>query len=758
MSFKTGNKLINLNRLKEYGFNVPEFIAAPPDIDETDLLAFVKKAMPHVNLFAVRSSSPDEDTPGHSNAGKFYSAIAVKRHDLYKEYCHILASYGKIRGEVIIQRFIPGKKSGVLFTDNGSKKSIINANLGICKYVVEGKTCDEFIVDPQGHILSKFIPLEKEFLSYRNYSLKIAKTTRASLSTVEINELVTTGKHIQQLFGGAQDIEWCYYRRKLFILQTRPVTRSIPEVKELTHYDSANIAESYSGLVLPLTLSFARHIYEVVYENLLHASGVSREKLQKYKPIFENMVHWFYGRLYYNMNNWYRMMAFIPGYQRNKENLENMITSNIRLNIDRTILPPPAYKLTYPLIVFMKLLWFGFSQHIFKKRVKGYLKTYREPGFFENLFFTDCRLLYKEFNRKLISEWHIPVENDFMVMTFFGLLQKRLSVDSLQKAICFMSKTGKQIEELIKLKDIVFADADLRIATECDDPENFKISAGNNRKLQEHLKTYYTEYGGRFANELKLESEDIEEDIGKLMKLLKLYGNRKSGKVKNNDLADFGSLYNRFLVRRFRKYAAQRESMRLLRSNGFSVVRKLFGRIGEIFAQQKIISKAEDIYYLYIEEIFEKRSGYQELIKQRKEEYDYYKTVTPPAFFTIADGEEPALVDSAMDSSPILYGRACNAGIIKGKVKVFEEFSLPEVIDFDIVVAQHTDPGWTPLLGVAGGLIVENGGILSHAAIVSRELGIPTIIGVANATSTLQDGMEIEMNGDTGLIQLIHAS
>ena len=111
-----------------------------------------------------------------------------------------------------------------------------------------------------------------------------------------------------------------------------------------------------------------------------------------------------------------------------------------------------------------------------------------------------------------------------------------------------------------------------------------------------------------------------------------------------------------------------------------------------------------------------------------------------------------------MDSSPILYGRACNAGIIKGKVKVFEEFSLPEVIDFDIVVAQHTDPGWTPLLGVAGGLIVENGGILSHAAIVSRELGIPTIIGVANATSTLQDGMEIEMNGDTGLIQLIHAS
>ena len=124
----------------------------------------------------------------------------------------------------------------------------------------------------------------------------------------------------------------------------------------------------------------------------------------------------------------------------------------------------------------------------------------------------------------------------------------------------------------------------------------------------------------------------------------------------------------------------------------------------------------------------------------------------------MADGKEPALVDSVTDSFPVLNGRACNGGIIQGKVKIFEEFSLPEAIDFDIVVARHTDPGWTPLLGIARGLIVENGGILSHAAIVSRELGIPTIIGVANATSTLRDGMEVEMNGNTGLIQLINAN
>jgi len=756
MSFNEGNKAINLRRLRNGGFNVPSFIVVPPDIQKTELIEQVNTQMPRTKIFAVRSSSFAEDTEEKSEAGKFYSAIAVKKENLFNEYARVLESYAKMKSGVILQQFIPSDKSGILFTDNGSGKAIINASFGLCKYVVEGKSCDEYVLNSEGTIINKYISAEKECLYHGTNSFKVAKTKKSSLSDKEIRELFNTGKQIQRVFGDPQDIEWCYFRKKLIILQTRSITRPVPDSRELIHYDSANIAESYSGIILPLTLSFARHIYQVVYENLLHASGVRRKKLLAHRQVFENMIDWFYGRLYYNMNNWYRMMAFIPGYRRNKMNLENMITSNIRLNIERTILPPLSFKLLYPLIVVLKLLWFGRSQGSFEKRVKKYLGKYRRHGYFNKLTFEECRVLYQEFDRKLISKWHIPVENDFMVMTFFGLLQKHLSAEKLQEAVRFASKTGKQIENLIHVKNAVYSDSTLKEAVEENNTEHFKTALIENRQVLETLETYYSEYGGRFANELKLESADIEEDFDKLTGLLKLYKDKEFKPDVRTTIKNIDSPYIRFLVRRFRKYAAQRESMRLLRSNGFSLVRKLFKKIGIIYLKGGRIGAPEDIFYLTVEEVFENRNDYSGLIAQRKLEYMRYHALTPPAFFTLAEGDLPYTVDFDTEVLDILQGRACNTGIVKGRVRVFKEFSLPGKIDFDIVVARNTDPGWTPLIGIARGLIVEHGGILSHAAIVSRELGIPTVIGVENAVSILKTGMMIELDGNKGLIKLIH--
>ena len=85
---------------------------------------------------------------------------------------------------------------------------------------------------------------------------------------------------------------------------------------------------------------------------------------------------------------------------------------------------------------------------------------------------------------------------------------------------------------------------------------------------------------------------------------------------------------------------------------------------------------------------------------------------------------------------------------------MFTEFGIPDPIDFDILVAKHTDPGWVPLIGLCKGLIIECGGILSHASIVSRELGIPAIIGVNGATKILKTGDIVELNGKLGIITI----
>ena len=74
--------------------------------------------------------------------------------------------------------------------------------------------------------------------------------------------------------------------------------------------------------------------------------------------------------------------------------------------------------------------------------------------------------------------------------------------------------------------------------------------------------------------------------------------------------------------------------------------------------------------------------------------------------------------------------------------------------NYEIVVTKHTDPGWTPLFGLCKGIIVEHGGLLSHAAIISRELDLPCIIGLKDATKKLKDGQVVTLNGYTGEVKI----
>ena len=102
-----------------------------------------------------------------------------------------------------------------------------------------------------------------------------------------------------------------------------------------------------------------------------------------------------------------------------------------------------------------------------------------------------------------------------------------------------------------------------------------------------------------------------------------------------------------------------------------------------------------------------------------------------------------------------MQARPASPGVVRGKVKVFKDFAMPPRIDFDILVTSHTDPGWTSLIALAKGLIIEHGGGLSHASIVARELGIPAVIGAENAVSTFQDYQMVEIDGSSGSIKML---
>ncbi|WP_166979770.1 PEP/pyruvate-binding domain-containing protein [Paramicrobacterium fandaimingii] len=117
-------------------------------------------------------------------------------------------------------------------------------------------------------------------------------------------------------------------------------------------------------------------------------------------------------------------------------------------------------------------------------------------------------------------------------------------------------------------------------------------------------------------------------------------------------------------------------------------------------------------------------------------------TVAPPASFNPTDAP-----------TPVLTGAAASTGSATGTARIVrgpQDFS--RVTRGDILVCPSTDPSWTPLLGIAGGVVTERGGSLAHAAIVARELGIPAVLGVTNATSLLTDGSIITIDGDLGTV------
>src|SRR3990167_9890566 len=217
--------------------------------------------------------------------------------------------------------------------------------------------------------------------------------------------------------------------------------------KEIEYFDSANIAESYSGIVLPLTCSFAKMVYEQVYTDLLRMSGVSRRKLEQHSHVFENLLGFFYGRMYYNMNNWYRMAEFVPGYRRNKENFELMITSNIKQDVATSIKPSPILAVFYPIIVAAKVAVFGITSARFKSDVKKHLHWLREHDFY-SLTYTECIDLFNNINENLLRRWYVTLENDFFVMTYLGILKKMLGEEHLQEALVFPSKATEQVTAL----------------------------------------------------------------------------------------------------------------------------------------------------------------------------------------------------------------------------------------------------------------------------------------------------------------------
>lgn len=201
----------------------------------------------------------------------------------------------------------------------------------------------------------------------------------------------------------------------------------------------------------------------------------------------------------------------------------------------------------------------------------------------------------------------------------------------------------------------------------------------------------------------------------------------------------------RFLDRT-RSFVAFREDSHFYLFLVFPVVRRLALEIGRRLAERQVLEQAEDIFLLRFEELRGQvaPADVPALVKKRKEARRAVE-----GRYTVL----PAELLEPTDSSGELRGIGVSPGQVVGPVRVItSERDFWKLQKGDVLVARYTNPTWTPLFSVAGGVIVDAGGTASHAAIVAREYGIPGVMGTGNATTRLRDGQRVLVDGKRGLV------
>lgn len=152
-------------------------------------------------------------------------------------------------------------------------------------------------------------------------------------------------------------------------------------------------------------------------------------------------------------------------------------------------------------------------------------------------------------------------------------------------------------------------------------------------------------------------------------------------------------------------------------------------------------------------------------IETRRGDYEQLTMLDPPfAFDTSATGGPPPVSTwpsrrtegEVASSGTVLHGAAGAPGVATGRARVVTDPGDPSAMEpGNVLVAPLTDPSWTPLFVSAAAVVVEVGAAMSHSMIVSRELGIPCVVGVTDATLRIGDGVEVEVDGHTGTVTVL---
>ncbi len=212
----------------------------------------------------------------------------------------------------------------------------------------------------------------------------------------------------------------------------------------------------------------------------------------------------------------------------------------------------------------------------------------------------------------------------------------------------------------------------------------------------------------------------------------------------------------RLLTKRTRELAGVRESPKFFAVSLMARIQALMRQVGESLVVAGRLRRADDVFFLTFAEARAAVGGADQrtLVTERRSEYQREMKRKRIPRLLLSDGTmifgEPMTATSGSN----LAGSPASPGIYTGIARVILDPSGARLNPGEVLVAPSTDPGWTPLFLTAGALVMEMGGMMSHGSIVAREYGIPAVVGVLGATTTIRNGQRITVDGERGRISI----
>ncbi len=800
---RVGGKAAALSRLAVQGFAPPAFFVITSDafrmgksgpVAQARLQASLKAALENLGAgpYAVRSSGQAEDGDEHSHAGQYDTVLNVARGSVLKAAKQVWASgfsdtvetYRALKSggdaeapAIIVQRMIDARAAGVAFSaDPVSKRRdvvVISAIDGLGERLVSGEADGEdWVIDQHGHATTE--PDNPKVLTLSD-AQSIAELARKA----------------EAAFGSPQDIEWAIDKAGLHILQTRPITTELNPAAQpdqtLTIFDNSNIVESYPGIVSPLTYSFALHVYARVYRAFVRLLGVSERTVGQNPTVFDNLLGRIDGRAYYNLINWYRALALLPGFSLNRDYMETMmgVSEPMPPEVTDALAPAPSVGwrkgVEYARLVRVAggLIWQAIrlprTRRDFYHRLNDVLQSELDV---DTANATELAAEYRQIESTLLDRWDAPLINDFLCMIAFGasrnLLQKWLGEDGLLLHNDVMIGQG----------DIVSAEPARRIAQmgQMVGAAGIAEQLRSNPDLAElfdhpqisaEVDAYLEKFGDRCTEELKLESITLRGDPTSLLLAIAASAERPVAAHITGAEPDWATLFPSNPIKRYlaqwivgwaKARVRDRENLRFERTRIFGYARRVFLGIGREFTARGLLDTPRDVFFLTTHEVLGAIEGFslspdlKATVQQRKsEDSASAQRPDPPERIEIRGPaiapvwSQPAQKDT--DTTRLKHGTGCSAGQVTAQARVISDPRKQALEPGDILVARHTDPGWIAVFSNAAAIVVERGSLLSHSAIVARELGIPCVVGLKGATRWITDGETLSVDGASGAVE-----